>query len=361
VRVRTLDDANKIYTVAGSDPAYGTGPATYGPTGQLLAAAKFPVVSTPVRNPYDGSIYLLEPNFVRRIDTAAGTIARLTGSGVQGLPVNGDSLAGAKMLQMSGVGFLSASSFLLWPYNNGTASFIYGGASYSVVNGATYEMQDWTSLAVSPCDGHLLSECHRWGNNVSPVDSDGAGNLYFLNGQMTGGPNASAPSFRLFKIAAGTQVVTQLMGNFSYGYSPDCATPGCAKMLSFSAGPAGRYDAPYLAQWDPVGNRVLVVDFDGTNFVVRSVDSQDQLTTLGTLANSAWLGVYDRAKYFYYYRASTSRFARLDVTTGVVSDLPANPFPTGFGGFSVVPSFTLGDGGNFVAMQNGVLYRYVGP
>ncbi len=367
VRVRTIDNANAVRTVAGTDPAYGTGP-DYGET-QPLQAAKLPYLSWPYRNPYDDSVYLLEPRFIRRIDTSANppTIARHTGSGVQGVPMAGDTLSGAKMFQMSGIGFRSLASFLLWPNNFGNASYVYDGAgmSYSVItSGASTNLMADMSQAISACDGQLLSNCVRFGVNATPIESDASGNLYFMSGQPSDvmGPSPQGPGFRIFKMASDT-TLTQLMGSYAFGFSADCATNNCAKGLSMSAGPSGRYNTPYLLQWDPAGNRVLFIDHDGSDWVVRRIDSNGTVARVGALPELSYYAVYDRQKYYYYYRNDTGRFARLDVTVtdGPLTELARNPFTGTFGGFGSAPSFVLGDGGNFVAIQNGVLYRYVEP
>lgn len=332
VRVRTIDPDGRIRTVAGSPSSTGHGAPPL--------AARFSNTALMQVNPYDHRLYTLESSSIRTVDFGADVVEHFAGSGITTEP-SGPQATSA-MYAMRGVGFYGDAAHPTRLRLLGS-SYLYrfDGVGFTRTAGSLFA--DSSAAPVSPCDGHDVGECWFYNSSLQ-LSSDTAGRSFFISGTSAGGY-----STRLYEIDA-VGIVTQLAGNDVVAFTPDCTSPGCARTSSIQP----RWGS---AAWDPIGARVLFMDLFATGTALRAVDlANGTLTTVGNLAaGAAQPLLYDGSRYYYYTRQAGQIVSRMDVVTGVNTDLAAPPFrPT-----LPVTGFVHPVTGNPVVYYYGAFYEYL--
>jgi len=343
VRVRTIDSALKLQTIAGTLSSSGTGGAA--------TAARFNAPRL-VRNLFDNKIYLSEDTIVRALDTSvepytvSAYLGELGNSTIN--PGVGGTVATSAFTSnyIQGLGFISAAAFYISRW--GANGFFVGDATNTTWrHGGT--ASNSAAAALSDCDNVSIVNC-RSDLRKQHIEHDGAGNVYYAEGSPT---YVTYP--RIFKISsAGT--FTQLAGSNSHAFTADCAVVGCATTAALRIGSVfdNLSDIPVI--WDNVNSRVIFVDYNGTNYLVRAITADGKLVTLYTGVGTALrLLAFDRVKYLYYVR-TTGIVARLDLSVDPVTSTDIDTVP---GIISPSSGAVISDGGNLLISASGVLYEYV--
>ena len=353
-RIRKVDSAGVISTVA------GTGTAGFSGDGAAATAAQ---LSVPEGMALDGSgnLYIATDNRIRKVDSA-GNISTVAGSGPNGFSGDGAAATAAQLNRPRGVALDGSGNLYIADETNhrirkvdssGNISTVAGtGTSGFSGDGAAATAAQLNSPWGVALDGSgNLYIADRQNHRIRKVDS--SGNISTVAGTGTSGFSGDGAAATAAQLYQPTGVALDGAGNL---YIADWANQRIRKVDSsgnistvagtgtqgFSgdtaAATAAQLNAPFSVAVDGAGNLYIA---DTSNQRIRKVDSAGVITTVaGREQLSSPYGVaLDGAGNLYIADTDNARIHKMD-SAGVISTVAGS----GTEGFS-------GDGGAAVAAQ----------